>query len=116
MERHPGLAEGEVGGAKGIQTYVLIANTSAADATVKVTLLFEDGVEQSRLVAVGASRRYTVDTGSMFPSSVGKRFSVLVESQNPETAGNLVVERAMYWNTTDETWGTGSNAVATRLP
>ena len=35
------LAEGEAGGPRSIQTFVLIANTSAADALVKVTLLYE---------------------------------------------------------------------------
>jgi hypothetical protein len=92
---------------------VLIANTSTADAQVKVTLLYEDGPEESASVPVGASRRYTVNAGAMFPRSNGRRFSVLIESENPS---DLVVERAMYWNTPDEVWGVGSNAMATRLP
>jgi hypothetical protein len=110
------LAEGEAGGSRAIQTFVLVANTSAADAQVKVTLLFEGEPEQSRVFTVGASRRYTVPVGAAFPSAQGKRFSILVESQNPETAGDLVVERAMYWNTDDEIWGAGSSALATKLP
>ena len=110
------LAEGEVGGTRAMQTFVLIANTSAADANVKVTLLYENGPEESQVVTVGASRRYSLRSSAAFPNSNGRRFSVLVESQNPETAGDLVVERAMYWNTSDEVWGVGSNAVATRLP
>jgi hypothetical protein len=110
------LAEGEQGGARAAATYVLVANTSAADASVKVTALFEDGVEQSRTFAVPASRRYTVDMGTLFPSTANKRFSVLVESLNPTTAGSLVVERSMYWNTDAEVWGAGSNSLASKLP
>jgi hypothetical protein len=110
------LAEGEVGGTRAMQTYVLIANTSAVDANVKVTLLYENGPEESQVVTVGASRRYSLSSSDAFPNSNGRRFSVLIESQNPDAAGDLVVERAMYWNTSDEVWGVGSNAVATRLP
>ncbi len=37
------LAEGEVGGARDTDTYVLIANTSAFAGTIRATVLFEDG-------------------------------------------------------------------------
>jgi Family of unknown function (DUF5719) len=110
------IAEGEVGGRRSIETFVLVANTSAADANVKVTLLFEDGAEESQTYTVPANRRFTVPVGSAFPSAAGRRFSVLVESLNPQTAGALVVERAMYWNTADEVWGAGADALGTRLP
>jgi hypothetical protein len=110
------VAEGEQGGARSASTYVLIANTSAANASVKATVLFEDGAEQSAMVTVPASRRYTIDIGSVFPSAVNKRFSVMIESQNPTTAGSLVVERSMYWNTSTELWGAGTDSLATKLP
>ena len=110
------VAEGEQGGARSASTYVLIANTSTADASVRATVLFEDGAEQSAMVTVPANRRYTIDVGSVFPSAVNKRFSVLIESQNPTTAGSLVVERSMYWNTAAEVWGAGTDSLATKLP
>ena len=110
------LAEGESGGARAINTFVLIANTSAADANVRVTMLPEAGAEESVTYAVGANRRFTVPIASAFPSSDGTRYSILVESLNPSTAGALVVERAIYWNTDEDVWGAGANAVGAIIP
>jgi Fibronectin type III domain/Bacterial TSP3 repeat len=110
------LAEGEEGGSRGTMTFVLVANTSTAAANVRVTLLFENGAEESSTLAVGAQSRSTVSIGSAFPNAAGRRFSVLVESLNPSAAGALVVERAIYSNTGADFWGVGSGAVATRLP
>ena len=110
------LAEGENGGPRAINTFVLVANTSAADASVRVTLLLEEGAEESVTYTVGANRRFTVPVASDFPSSDGKRFSILVESLNPSTAGGLVVERATYWNTDEDVWGAGAGAVGAILP
>ena len=110
------LAEGENGGPLAMSTFVLVANTSAADASVRVTMLPEEGEEESVTYTVGASRRFTVPVASEFPSSEGKRFSILVESLNPATAGGLVVERATYWNTDEDVWGAGSGAVGAILP
>jgi hypothetical protein len=97
-------------------SYVLVANTSAQAADVRVTLLYEDAAEQSSTYSVAANSRFTVPIDMAFPDALGKRFSVLVESLNPSVAGNLVVERAMYWDTDEEVWGAGSNAVAAKLP
>jgi len=110
------LAEGENGGPHAISTFVLIANTSAADANVRVTLLAEQGAEESLTYTVGANRRFTVPIASAFPSSDGKRFSILVESLNPSVAGGLVVERATYWNTDEDVWGAGAGAVGAIIP
>jgi hypothetical protein len=110
------LAEGELGGPSAIMSFVLVANTSAADASVRVTALFEDAPEESVTYTVRANQRFTVPVASAFPSAEGRRFSIVVESLNPAQAGALVVERAMYWNTDEDVWGAGSNAVGTRLP
>jgi IPT/TIG domain/Fibronectin type III domain/Bacterial TSP3 repeat len=110
------LGEGENGGARVINTFVLIANTSAADASVRVTMLPEAGAEESVTYTVGANRRFTVPVATAFPSSDGKRFSILVESLNPSTAGALVVERATYWNTDEDLWGAGAGAVGAIIP
>jgi hypothetical protein len=110
------LAEGENGGARALNTFVLIANTSAAAATVRVTLLPEEGAEESVTYTIGANRRFTVPVASAFPSTDATRFSMLVESLNPSTAGALVVERATYWNTDEDVWGAGANALGAILP
>jgi len=110
------VAEGENGGPHAINTFVLVANTSAADASVKVTMLPEEGPEESLTYAVGANRRFTVPVSSAFPSTDGERFSILVESLNPSTAGALVVEHTTYWNTDEDVWGAGAGAVGAIVP
>ena len=88
-------------GSRAINTFVLVANTLAADADVRVTMLPEEGAEESVTYTVGANRRFTVPVASAFV--VGRQaLRILVESLNPSTAGGLVVERATYWNTDED--------------
>jgi hypothetical protein len=108
------LAEGELGGAGGRETYVLIANTSAAAGTARVTLLFEDGTSATRTFALNPNSRFNVAVEAEFPEAAGKRFGATVESLGPAPA-QIVVERAVYWNANGVTWAAGTNALATRL-
>jgi hypothetical protein len=109
------LAEGEVGGPRGVDTFVLIANTSSFAGDVRVTLLFEDGTSLARTFAVGGRSRFNVDPRAEFPGAIGRRFSALVESLG-STPAQLVVERAMYWDAGGQRWAAGTAALATRLP
>jgi hypothetical protein len=109
------LAEGEVGGATALETYVLIANTSAVAGQARVTLLFEDGTTAKRTCALEANSRTNVPIGLDFPTAVGRRFGTIVESLGA-TPALIVVERAMYADFGGRTWSAGSNALATRLP
>lgn len=95
-------------------TYILVANVSAIDADVRVTLLLEGGGEASRLIPTKAGSRTTLDIRSEFPEAVGHRFGVVVESLGA-TAADLVVERACYWNALGQRWSAGTNARASRL-
>lgn len=108
-------AEGEVGGAANVSTYVLLANTSTFAGSARVTVRYEDGTSAERTFPIGATSRFNVDVGAEFPASVGKRFGVIVESLGA-TPAQLVVERAMYANAGGVSWAAGSNALATRLP
>jgi hypothetical protein len=108
------LAEGEVGGPRDIATYVLVANTSAWEGTVRVTLLFEDGTRTVRAFTVAGNSRFNVDVRTEFPSAIGKRFGAIVESLGSPPA-QIVVERAMYWDASGQDWAAGTNALATRL-
>jgi Tol biopolymer transport system component len=109
------LAEGEAGGPRGVETYILIANTSDAPATVKVTLLFEDGTNAEQTYpGLPARSRFNVPVGAFFPQAAGKRFGALVESLG-ETPALIVVERAMYWDAPGQPWAAGTNALATKL-
>jgi hypothetical protein len=106
------LAEGEVGGSRGLDTYILIANRGGAD-TARVTLYYEDGTRESKDIFLPASSRTNVAVAAEFSNSVGRRFGAVVEAlgANPQIA----VERAMYSNAGGVVWAAGTNAVATKL-
>lgn len=107
------LAEGEVGGTPGIETYVLIANTSTSAVDARVTLLIEGGPAVVRTFRVLPRSRFNVDVRAAFPEASGRRFATLVESVDG-TAG-LVVERAMYWDAAGQHWAAGTAALGTPL-
>ncbi|MGV3517154.1 hypothetical protein [Luteitalea sp.] len=109
------LAEGEVGGARAQQTYILIANTSAFPGTALVTVLFEDGTSAQQTYALPASSRTNVPVSLDFPQAQGRRFGAIVESTG-STPARIVVERAMYNDAGGVTWAAGTNALATRIP
>ena len=109
------LAEGEVDASRGMETYILVANTSSASADVKVTLLFEDGTTAERsFTGLTARSRFNVPVGLTLPESNGRRFGALVESLGAVPA-QIVVERAMYWDAAGQVWAAGTNALATKL-
>lgn len=108
------LAEGEVGGARGHETYILIANTSAFDGSATVALLFDDGTSAEVVYALPANSRTNVPVALDFPQAAGRRFGAIVESTGG-TPAQIVVERAMYSNAGGVTWAAGTNALATKL-
>jgi uncharacterized repeat protein (TIGR01451 family) len=109
------LADGESGGPAGLQTYVLIANTSATAGSVRVALHFEDGSTAERIYHVMPNSRTNVPVGVDFPSADGRKFGVVIESLGDAPA-QIVVERAMYADAGGVIWAAGTNALATRLP
>ena len=107
------LADGEVDAARGMETYILIANTSAAPADVKVTLLFEDGPNaEQTYTGIRGESRFNVPVGWVFPQAAGKRFGVVVESLGT-TPAQIVVEWSTYWDAGGQAWAAGTNALAT---
>jgi uncharacterized delta-60 repeat protein len=111
-----GIAEGEVGGARGAETYILVANVSNAPADVKVTLLFDDGTPpvERTFTGIDPNSRFNVAVQMEFPGVSNKRFSAIVESLGDPPA-QLVVEQAIYWSALGQAWMAGSNALATKL-
>jgi hypothetical protein len=106
------LAEGEYGGSRGFETYFLLANASASDAVVRVTLLRAGGLPPVSLdTAVAANSRVTLSAGQ-FAISSGEKFGAVVDSLNGVP---IVVERAMYWNGGGVFWGGGTNETGVRL-
>ncbi|BCS34401.1 hypothetical protein TBR22_A36310 [Luteitalea sp. TBR-22] len=109
------VAEGEVDKARTVETYYLIANVSDTPATLRVSLLFDDGrVSVQEFTGVAARSRFNVPVGVVFPDADGRRFGALIESTGPSPA-NIVVERAMYWDAAGQKWAAGTNALGTVL-
>jgi hypothetical protein len=109
------LADGEVGGSAGASTYILIANTGSATASIRVTIYLEGGGTQVRSYTVAPHSRFNVDVASAFGSAVtNTRMGALVESLGTSPAP-IVVERAMYTNAGGRVWAAGTNALATRI-
>jgi hypothetical protein len=110
------LAEGEIGGSREFQTYILIANPTANAATMRLRFLLENGASfVSPTFNVPANARVTRSAAEfigagMLPAAA--RFGVLVESQNNVP---VAVEHAIYWNGGGEFWGGGSNETGVRI-
>ena len=91
------LAEGVTGF---FETFVLITNTSTAPQTVDVTFLRETSGPLTRTYTIAASGRKTVYVNGEVRDDQGRPmsepFSTVVRQQGG--GADLVVERAMYWN------------------
>jgi hypothetical protein len=114
------LAAGEVStDARGLETFILLANASSRVGDIVVTLMFEDETTAVRRYTVPASSRTNVWVNTDFPEAAGRRFGAVIESVVPEGAtspAEIVVERAMYSSAGGVGWAAGTNALATRLP
>ena len=89
------VAEGEQGGPRNAETYILIANTSDFAGQARVRLLFEDGTTAERIYGMGPNSRTNAQVGADFPEAADKRFGAVIESLGA-TPAQIVVERAMY--------------------
>ncbi len=120
------LADGEQGGPRSTETYLLIANTSAFDGTARVTLYFDDGTPPAtREFLLTANSRTNVPVGApevnggFGPAAANRRFGAVVESlpvAGQAGPAQIVVERAMYSNGPGAPfWAAGTDVLATRL-
>jgi hypothetical protein len=108
------LAEGEEGGADQAQTYVLIANTGSAPASIVVRTLpepFQPG-QQTGVLQIAGHARLTLPMAQLPGFSRG---GIEVIEQGTST-GTLVVEGAIYWSTRGVPFAAGANWPATRIP
>ncbi|MEO5822625.1 MAG: hypothetical protein ABIT71_19115 [Vicinamibacteraceae bacterium] len=110
------MAEGELGGSRGFQTYVLIANPSSSAASVRLRFMVENGSSfLTPTFNVPANSRVTRSAAEFMGAGQlvdGARFGVVVESMNSVP---LAVEHAIYWNGGGEFWGGGSNESGVRV-
>jgi hypothetical protein len=118
------LAEGEQGGDRAADTYILIANTSSFGGSARVTLYFEDGTSVQHVASLQPNSRTNIAVGA--PTALGgfgaavenKRFGAVIESlASGDAAGppQIVVERAIYSNAGGVVWAAGTNALATKM-
>ncbi len=118
------VADGEQGGSRPTDTYVLVANTSPFPGRIRVTVVGEDGTTPWTERDVPASSRTTFWMGGSAVTAdspfggllAGKKFGAMVESV--ATAGGtaqIVVERAMYSDASGVLWAAGTDVVATKL-
>jgi hypothetical protein len=109
------VADGEQGGSRSTDTYVVVANTSAFPAEVKVTALTENGEAGSVISTLPANSRKTFWMGD-WSNLIGQKFGAVVESlATGNGTAHIVVERAMYSNANGVAWAAGTDVVATKL-
>jgi WD40-like Beta Propeller Repeat len=109
------LAEGEEGGFYDARTFVLIANTGSAPATVLVRSLPEGFVlpaVSTGPMLIPGNARLTVPMSALPGFSRGG--IEVVEQGTPTNV--LVVEGAIYWHAGGRLFGAGANWPATRIP
>lgn len=106
------IADGELGGSAGTDTYILIANRGDDD-DARVTLFYEDGTSESKTFHLGANSRTNVPVGFAFPKAAGRRFGAIVEALG--ASPQIAVERSVYSNANGIVWAAGTNATATKL-
>ena len=104
------LAEGEVGGEDGADTFVLLANPGGTTAEVTLTFLQTSGAPVAITRSVPPRSRVTVAASSLGLAS-GERFGVVIDSNQP-----IAVERSIYWNYLGAVWTSGTNETATARP
>jgi hypothetical protein len=83
------VPEGSTG--EGFDTWILIANPTSSGTTANVTFMTASGPKAPIVINVPANTRYTLRISDYVPNDF--HVSTLVE-----TDGQLVVERAMYWD------------------
>lgn len=107
-----GLAEGRSGGDRDYQTYVLVSNATAIDASLEVTFIREDGTAVAQTYTAKAGERLNIHASAV-DGLAGANFSTIVESTNNVP---INVESAIYWNSGGVIWEAGGNVAATPIP
>jgi hypothetical protein len=103
------LAEGEVGGPYGANSFILLANPGTQEAQVTLNFYREAGAAPLQLTrTVPAASRVTVQASDA-GFGAHERFGAIITSTQP-----IAVERSIYWNE-GGVWGSGTNETGTRL-
>jgi subtilisin-like proprotein convertase family protein len=107
-----GVADGRVGGPRGYQTFILLANPSPFPAEVEVRFLKPTFTVTKTYTLSPKSRRNIWANGDV-PELGEGTFSADIRVLNFQP---IAVEKALYWNSGSEAFAGGTNVTATRLP
>jgi hypothetical protein len=107
-----GVADGRVGGPRGHETYILLANPNTVPAEVEVRFL-KAGLAVTRTYTLAPTSRRNVQVSGDVPTLGEGVFTAEIQVLNEQP---IAVEKAMYWNAVGEIWAAGTNVTATRLP
>lgn len=106
------IGEGAEGGPAGESTFVLVANGTPDQGTLRFTVVYDDGTREQRDYALLGSARLTVRIGADFANAADRKFSVLVESL---TAGVSITAEYARYQSSATFGGGGGAALATRI-
>jgi hypothetical protein len=107
-----GVSDVRVGGTRGYQTYILLANPNTVQAEVQVRLLRSGAAPITQTLTLQPTSRTNVLAADL-SGNVAGTFSAEIQVLNYQP---IVVEKAMYWNSGTEVWAAGTGVVATPLP
>jgi hypothetical protein len=118
------VADAYEGGSANVQTFVLVANTSVIDTSIRVRrldtsgfVLYEGTLRANSRVTLPMRSLYDLFGTSDSDFTMGYPGGVIVESVGPgAAAAQLVVERSTYWDAAGVTWAAGTNVLATPVP
>jgi subtilisin-like proprotein convertase family protein len=108
-----GVADGRIGGERGHETYILLANSSTFAAEVDVTFMKGGGAPIVNHYTLPPTSRHNIQVSQDVPTLGQGQFTAEVSVQNYIP---IAVEKAMYWNADGVTWAAGTNVAGTRLP
>jgi hypothetical protein len=106
-----GVSDIRVGGTRGAQTYVLLANPNPAPAEVRVRLLRSGAAPIVQTYTLQPTSRTNIFAADVAGADGIYSMDVQVLNYQP-----IVVEKALYWNAGTEVWAAGTGVVATPLP
>jgi hypothetical protein len=107
------VADGRNGGARGYQTYVLLANPNPAPAEVQVRFLRSGASPMTRIYTLAPTSRMNIGPDETISLIGDGLFSADVQVLNFQP---IVVEKALYWNAGGEIWAAGTGTVGTPIP
>lgn len=107
------VAEGRIGGPRGYQTYVLLANGTSREAVVRLRALPAQGGPLERQVTVPPNSRFNAHLDGLFPELTGQELGVRLDVVNEVP---ISVEWSLYWNAGGVIWAGGASALGVPLP